>query len=115
MVEKHDQRKLLNELSLKDLKKMVEQKEREEKDKLAERGLAIKQEVEAYVQKKYGLTLQQIFTASSKPAKRPLLYVNPETQEMFWYRHRGRLPDWVKKLNVMPQEPDNEGGKKKPK
>jgi DNA-binding protein H-NS len=75
-----------------------------EKQKLAaEKGQQARKELEAYCQKKYGLTLQQIYAASGKTQELKT-YRNPNDPDArpYTYSGRGKVPGWLKSANGKP-------------
>ena len=59
-----------------------------------EKGKEARKDVEAYLQKKYGLTLAQVWMAGSNIVSRT--YRNPADGKEYTYSGRGKVPDWLK-------------------
>src|SRR5215475_496040 len=60
---------------------------------VAEKGKKAKEELEGYCLKKYGLSLQQIYTSGGEG---PKTYKNPHNGETYIYSGRGKVPGWLK-------------------
>lgn len=100
------------DLSLGDIEKfqaILEAKKKAQREELKAKLPGIKQEVEEYVKSKYGVTLREVWTASSKPTKEPVYryYKHPEVMGNMddkslggIYRyHKGTLPKPLSKLS----------------
>ena|SRR5260370_22402800 len=59
-----------------------------------EKGKEARKDVEQYLQKKYGLTLAQVWMAGSNIVSKT--YLNPATKETYTYSGRGKVPGWLK-------------------
>ena len=60
----------------------------------AEKGKEARKDVEAYLQKKWGLTLAQVWMAGSNMTSRT--FKNPTTGDLYVYSGRGKVPGWLK-------------------
>src|SRR5260370_36166351 len=69
---------------------------------LRENGAKSKEELEAHCQKKYGVSLGAIFTASSNPPKAPRKFKNPKDGSIYTYSGRGTVPAWLKGSDGKP-------------
>ncbi len=65
-----------------------------------EKGKEARKDVEAYLQKKYGLTLAQVWMAGSNIVSRT--YKHPTTGETYVYSGRGKVPVWLKGTDNKP-------------
>ncbi|KYK47672.1 hypothetical protein A1D31_30110 [Bradyrhizobium liaoningense] len=95
-------KKDISEMSLEEIAAYLqERKENEAKERHA-KAIKAKEELEGYCQKKYGLTLAQIFTASDKPPSERKTYKNPTTGETWTYSGRGKVAAWAKGRDGKP-------------
>jgi DNA-binding protein H-NS len=85
----------ITQMSAQEIKEYLQHREEEAAKQLRENVAKWKEELEAHCQKKYGVSLATIFTASSKP-RDVKQYKNPETGAVYTYGGRGKLPNWVK-------------------
>jgi DNA-binding protein H-NS len=62
--------------------------------KVQEDGLRIKEELEGYCIKTYGLALRSIYMASKKAPEKKT-YKNPEDGKLYVYSGKGKVPKWL--------------------
>lgn len=97
----------VSKLSSAELLQAFKKKKAEEAEALAQKAVEIREKVDKYVQKTYGYTLAQIFTArrGDKPSKKsdvePGKYLNAETGKVFHYKgpDKGRVPKWLREMD----------------
>jgi len=88
-------KKDIGEMSVDEIQAYLKERKETEAKERHRKALTAKAEVEAYVQKKYGLTLREIFTVSETlPARRQ--YKNPQDGSVYSYSGRGKVPGWLK-------------------
>lgn len=94
----------LNAMSDEEIMEFLKQRKIEKQKLAAEKGQQARKELEAYCQKKYGLTLQQIYTASGKTQELKT-YKNPNDPDAkpYTYSGRGKVPGWLKGVNGKPR------------
>jgi len=61
----------------------------------AEKGPEARKDVEQYLQKKYGLTLAQVWLSNGKVPERKT-YKNPADNSTYTYSGKGKVPAWLK-------------------
>ena len=65
-----------------------------------ERGKEARKDVEAYLQKKHGLTLAQVWMSGSNIVSKT--YLNPANGQTYVYSGRGKVPKWLKGSDDKP-------------
>jgi hypothetical protein len=65
-----------------------------------EKGKEARKDVEQYLQKKYGLTLAQVWMSGSNIVSKT--YLNPANGQTYVYSGRGKVPTWLKGPNDKP-------------
>lgn len=93
----------INRMSLAEIAAYLEQRRQRDVQEKQNKALKAKKELGAYCQRKYGLTLQEVFTASDKlhEWKR---YKNPRDGSLYSYSGRGKLPAWLKGPDGKPNK-----------
>lgn len=91
----------ITQMSAQEIREFLHRKEEEAAKQLRENVAKWKEELEAYCQKKYGVSLATIFTASSKPRDLKQ-YKHPQTGETYTYSGRGKVPGWLKGADGKP-------------
>ncbi len=86
----------ITQMTEEEIKQFLQHRKEEQAKLIRENGVKAREELEVYCQKKYGMTLAQIFTASDKAPKAPKQYKNPDNGSVYTYSGRGKLPAWVK-------------------
>ena len=81
-------------MSAGEIEAFLKEKKAEQARIAAQRGVEVRKELEAYCEQKYGLTLAQVFMASSN-SKGPRTYKHPTTGSLYIYSGRGKVPDWL--------------------
>ena len=100
--------KITNETPVYDINKMTDaeiqdylkQRKIEQAKVAAEKGREARKDVEQYLQKKYGLTLAQVWMANGNVVSRT--YKNPENGQSYTYSGRGKVPGWLKGADNKP-------------
>lgn len=92
----------ITQMTAQEIKEYLEQREEEAAQKLRENAAKWKEELEAHCQKKYGVSLASIFTASSNPPKAPRKFKNPKDGSTYTYSGRGKVPEWLKGSDGKP-------------
>jgi DNA-binding protein H-NS len=85
----------ITQMTAQEIKEYLKQREVETARQLQLNVAKWKEELETYCQKKYGVSLATIFTATSKP-RDIKQYKNPKDGSVYTYGGRGKLPAWVK-------------------
>lgn len=85
----------ITQMSAQEIKDYLRQREEDAAKQLRENVTKWKEELEAHCQKKYGVSLATIFTATSKP-RETKQFKNPADGKLYTYSGRGKLPGWVK-------------------
>src|SRR5215471_16232525 len=68
---------------------------------LREKGEQARKDVEAYCQKKWGLTLAQVWMAGGNFPE-PKTYKNPANGSLYTYSGRGKVPEWLQGADKKP-------------
>lgn len=92
----------ITQMTAQEIKEYLQQREEEAAKKLRENVGKWKEELEAHCQKKYGVSLATIFTASSKPPAERKQYKHPEDGSLYSYSGRGKVPGWLKGQDGKP-------------
>ena len=96
-------KKDISEMSVEEIAAYLKDRKENEAKETWEKAVKAKVELEAYCQKKYGLTLAQIFTTPDKmPEKKQ--YKNPQTGELYVYSGKGKVPAWLKGADGKPNQ-----------
>ena len=77
----------------------LKQRKAEQAKIVAQKGVEARKDVEAYLQKKWGLTLSQVWMAGST---QPKTYKNPADGSVYTYSGRGKVPAWLKNGDGKP-------------
>jgi hypothetical protein len=93
----------INRMSLEEIAAYLERRKQRDIQEKHQKALKAKKELGAYCQRKYGLTLQEIFTASDKAPEKKL-YRNPDDGSIYSYSGRGKLPGWLKGPDGKPNK-----------
>ena len=93
----------ITRMTVEEIAAYLEQKKQSDVREKHQKALKAKQELGAYCQRKYGLTLQQVFTASDK-APQWKQYKNPQNGSLYNYSGRGKLPTWLKGPDGKPNK-----------
>jgi len=93
----------ITRMTVEEIAAYLEQKKQSDVREKHQKALKAKQELGAYCQRKYGLTLQQVFTASDK-APQWKQYKNPQDGSLYNYSGRGKLPTWLKGPDGKPAD-----------
>jgi hypothetical protein len=80
------------ELTIVQLEEML----RAKREQAKQNGPKIREELEDYCLKKYGMSLASI-VSSTRKAPTPKTFVNPQTNEEYTYPGKGAYPDWLKR------------------
>ena len=86
----------ITQMTEEEIKEFLATRKAEQAKLVREQGVKARAELEVYCQKKYNMTLAQIFTATDKAPTAPKQYKNPENGSVYTYSGRGKLPGWVK-------------------
>jgi hypothetical protein len=83
------------QFSASQLREMLKQAEETEAKLAAEKGPEIRKELEDYLLKKYGLSLEAIglVEKTERKAPEPRTYLNPNTKETYVYKGWGKVAD----------------------
>jgi DNA-binding protein H-NS len=86
----------ITQMTAQEIKEYLQQREQEAAKQLQQNAAKWKEELEAHCQKKYGVSLASIFTASSNPPKEPRKFKDPHSGHFYTYSGRGKVPAWLR-------------------
>jgi DNA-binding protein H-NS len=92
----------ITQMTAQEIEEYLQQRKDEAAKKLQENGMKWKEELEVYCQKKYGVSLAVIFTASDKAPKPSRQFKNPADGSVYTYSGRGKVPGWLKGSDGKP-------------
>jgi hypothetical protein len=84
----------ITQMTESEIQEYLQQRKAQQAKIAQERGKEARKDVEAYLQKKYGLTLAQVWMAGSSFVSKT--YKHPTTGELWTYSGRGKVPAWLK-------------------
>src|SRR4051812_46890728 len=95
-------KKDITNMTVEEIAAYLQERKGNEAKERHQKAIAAKVELEEYCQKKYGLTLAQVFTASDKPPSERKQYKHPENGSLYSYSGRGKVPGWLKGSDGKP-------------
>jgi hypothetical protein len=84
----------ITQMTASEIEDYLRQRKLEQAKIAAEKGKEARKDVEVYLQKKWGLTLAQVWMAGSNIVART--YKNPANGQTYTYSGRGKVPAWLK-------------------
>ena len=94
-------KKDISQMSVEEIASYLQERKEQESREKREKALAAKAELEEYCQKKYGISLAQVYTASDKETTRRQ-FKNPADGSIYSYSGRGKVPGWLKGADGKP-------------
>lgn len=84
-----------------EIQEYMKERKAQQAQMIAQKGKEARKDVEAYCQKKWGLTLAQVWMAGDN-YQGPKTYKNPANGETYVYSGRGKVPVWLQDQNKKP-------------
>ena len=84
----------ITQMTQTEIEEYLKQRKIEQAKIAQQKGKEARKDVEAYLQKKYGLTLAQVWMAGSNIVSKT--YRNPADGKEYIYSGRGKVPGWLK-------------------
>lgn len=94
-------KKDISDMTVEEIAAYLKDRRENEAKEAWERAVKAKAELDAHCQKKYGLTLAQVFTTPDKMPERKQ-YKNPADGSLYSYSGKGKIPAWLKGADGKP-------------